>query len=161
MRGRLLVIAIGCAAFVGFATAQQQQQLQPLNVKTGLWLITKAVTWTNLPPQMAYMMRAPQQMTYNSCVTAQNLTSNPWAEGSGDRCVWTVLNSTGTDMEVQATGCSLGNGMTAQVHGHIHILDSQDGTGSMTLAVNAGSGQTFNGQATYTGKWVNSTCPAH
>ena len=156
MRNRLLIVVSASAASAVLAATTT---LQPLNVKTGLWRITKSVTWTGLPPQMA-AMKTGQTQTYNSCVTAKDLNSNPWANGSGDTCTWTVLNSTSTDMEVQAAGCSFGNsGMTGGVHGTIHIIDPQNGTGSMAITV-TGNGQTMNGVATYTGKWVSASCPA-
>jgi hypothetical protein len=158
VRNRLLVVVICSAASAVLAAATQ---FQPLNVKTGLWRMTKAVTWTGLPPQMAAAMKAAQTMSYNSCVTTKDLNSNPWANGSGDDCTWTVLNSTSTDMEVRGTGCNFANnsGMTGEVHGTIHIIDSQNGTGSMTITL-TGNGQTMHGLATYTGKWVSASCPA-
>ena len=77
MRNTLLVVLVCSAASTIFAAAGQ---FQPLNVKTGLWHMTKAVTWTDLPPQMAAMMKAtPQTTTYNSCVTTSSLSTNPWA----------------------------------------------------------------------------------
>lgn len=132
----------------------------PLNVKTGLWQITETVTWSGLPPQMAATMK-PQTRTYKSCVTAKDLNGNPWADGSGDKCTWAVLNSTGSDMEVQGTSCDLGRnyGMKTDVHGKIHVLDSEDGTGSMAVTL-SGNGQTMNGNASYTGKWIGASCPA-
>jgi hypothetical protein len=160
MQNKLMVVVIGLAASAVFAAAVQ---FQPLNVNTGLWHITKAVTWTSLPPQMAAMMRAaPKTISYNSCVTAQSLSSNPWANGSGDTCTWTVLTSTSTDMEVQGAGCNFGDGsgMTGTVHGTIHIVDPQHGTGSMAISL-SGNGQSMQGTASYTGQWVSATCPAH
>ncbi len=133
-----------------------------MNVKTGLWELTKAVTWTDVPPQMAPMMRAtPPTMTYKSCVTTQDLNSKPWADGSGDKCTWTVLTSTGSDMEVKGSGCEFGgnSGMFAEVHGRIHVLDSENGVGSMALTLTA-NGQTMHGLAKYTGKWLGASCPA-
>src|SRR5579863_9127581 len=50
MRNRVTIVVLGLAASAVFAAAVQ---LQPLSVKTGLWHLTKSVTWTNLPPQMA------------------------------------------------------------------------------------------------------------
>jgi hypothetical protein len=153
---RLLVVPLlGVSVVIAAAL-----QFQPLNVNTGLWQITQTMTWNSLPPPVAAMLRSmPQTRTYQSCVTAQDLNTNPWARGSGDGCTWTVLNSTGTDMEVQGTGCQLGSdyGMTAQIHGQIHILDPQDGTGQMTMTL-SGNGQTATGQASYTGKWVGASC---
>jgi Protein of unknown function (DUF3617) len=159
MRKRLLVVVIGSAAAVVFAAAGQ---LQPLNVKTGLWHMTETIKWSELPPPMAAMMRAvPQTTTYNSCVTAKDLNTNPWTNGSADNCTWTVLNSTSTDMEVRGTGCDFGEnfGMTAEVHGQIHVPDSENGTGSMTVTL-TGNGQTMHGVASYTGKWISASCAA-
>jgi Protein of unknown function (DUF3617) len=159
MRKTLSVAVICLLASVVFAAAGK---FQPLNVKTGLWQVTETITWTGLPPQMAAMMKAaPQTRTYKSCVTAKDLTTNPWASGSDDKCHWTVLNSTATDMEVRGTSCDLGKdyGMTADVHGKIHVLDSENGTGTMAVAL-TGNGQTMNGHASYTGKWIGATCPA-
>lgn len=64
-------------------------------------------------------------------------------------------------MEVQATGCGLGKdyGMTGEIHGQIHVQDSEHGTGSMTISL-TGNGQSIHGVATYTGVWVRASCPA-
>ncbi|MBZ5722709.1 MAG: DUF3617 domain-containing protein [Acidobacteriia bacterium] len=136
--------------------------VQPLNVKTGLWQMSETVTWTGLPPQLASAMKNGQTIKYKSCVKAKDLNTNPWADGSEEKCVWTVLNSTGTDMEVRGTSCNLGKdfGMTAEVHGKIHVLDSENGTGSFAVTL-TGNGQTMNGHALYTGKWVGASCPAN
>lgn len=137
-------------------------EVTPLNVNTGLWQMTETVTWTGLPPQTeAIMKQAAPTHTYKSCVKPKDLSSNPWGDGSHDKCTWTAVNSTGTDMDVRATGCDLGKnyGMTAEVHGKIHVLDSEHGTGSMVITV-TGNGQTMNGHATYTGKWIGASCPA-
>jgi hypothetical protein len=50
-------------------------------------------------------------------------------------------------------------GMTAEAHGTIHVLDSENGTGSFAIVL-TGNGQTMNGHASYTGKWVAASCPA-
>lgn len=159
MRKRVLAIAICSAASVVVAAAAL---FQPLNVKTGLWQMTEAINWTGLPPQLAAMMRSSSQtITYTSCVTTENLKSNPWASKSRDRCTWTVLSSTSTDMEVQGTECDLGKDyeMTAEIHGKIHAVDPENGTGSMLVTL-TGNGQTMHGVASYTGKWVNASCSA-
>ena len=135
--------------------------IKPLNVKTGLWQITRTVNWTGLPPQIAAAMKNGQPMNYKTCVKEKDLSSNPWAEGSGEKCGWTVLNSTGTDMEVEGTSCDLGRqyDMTADIHGKIHVLDTENGTGSFAVTL-TGNGQTMKGNASYRGKWVGATCPA-
>jgi hypothetical protein len=134
--------------------------VHPLNVKTGLWQMTETITWTGLPPQYAAMMKNGRAINYKSCVTTKDLNSNPWGGGSGEKCVWTVLKSTGTDMEVEAKSCQMGKdwGMTAQAHGTIHVVDTENGTGSFAITL-TGNGQTMNGHAAYTGKWVSVSCP--
>jgi Protein of unknown function (DUF3617) len=133
--------------------------LVPLNVKTGLWQMTETIAWTGLPPQMAAAMNNGHAINYKSCVKSQDLNSNPWGQGSGEHCRWTTASSNGTDMQVQGSSCQMGNGMTAQVQGTIHVIDSQDGTGSFDVTL-TGNGQTMHGHASYTGKWLSATCPA-
>jgi hypothetical protein len=136
--------------------------VQPLNVKTGLWQMNQTMTWTGLPPQLAAAMKNGRTLNYKSCVKAKDLNSNPFADGSGQKCTWTVLNSTGTDMEVKGTSCDMGKeyGMTSEVHGKIHVVDSENGTGTFDIAL-TGNGQTMNGHASYTGKWMSARCPAN
>ncbi len=137
---------------------QARTQLKPLNVKTGLWQMTQKVTWTGLPPQYAALLQNAAPTQYKSCVKASDLIENPWSDGSGQRCTWTVLNSDGTDMKVQGS-CQGNEGATVQMQGQIHAADSQDGTGSMDLTLTM-NGMTAKGHASYTGKWIGSTCPA-
>jgi len=154
-----LVLLIGGSVLA--QTSATAGNVQPLNVKPGLWQITRTATWTGLPPQIAAVMKNGLPIKYNSCVKARDLTTNPWVNGSEEKCVWTVLNSTGTDMEVRGSSCNLGKeyGMTAEVHGKLHVVDPEDGTGSFAMTV-TGNGQTMNGNAVYTGKWVGANCPA-
>ena len=63
-------------------------------------------------------------------------------------------------MEVNGTGCDLGmGGMMAEIRGKIHLTDTKNGTGSFDISV-SGNGQPLMGHASYTGKWVGSSCPA-
>lgn len=136
-------------------------RLVPLNVKTGLWQLTRTMTWTGLPPQFAAAMNNGHALQYKSCVKAKDLNSNPWADGSGDICTWKALHSNGTDMELHGRSCQLGKeyGLTAEILGKIHVIDSEDGTGSFDVTL-TGNGQTMHGHASYTGKWIGATCPA-
>jgi hypothetical protein len=154
---KAIAAAVICLA-VSLAFAATEP-LQPLDVKTGLWQMTETVTWTGLPPQLATAMKNGQPRNYKTCVKAKDLNMNPWADGSGEKCTWTVLNSTGTDMEVRGSSCDMGRdyGMTAEAHGTIHILDSENGTGSFAVTL-TGNGQTMNGHASYTGKWISASC---
>jgi hypothetical protein len=142
------------------ARGDSRADLAPLKVKTGLWQMTETVTWTGLPPQLAMMMNG-KPLPYKTCVKSENLNTNPWAEGSGEKCAWTVVSSTGTDMEVKGTSCDLGNQfsrMTAGIQGKIHVIDSENGTGSFAVTL-TGNGQTMNGLASFTGKWIGPSCP--
>ena len=160
MRKIALISVICSLTSLVFAAAGD---VQPLKAKTGVWQITQTIKWTGLTPQMAAMMKGmPPTTTYKSCVKAKDLTTNPWADGSGDKCTWTVLHSDGTDMEVQGTSCDLGKefGMESDIHGKIHVSNPENGTGSMDITLR-GNGQTMNGTASYTGKWVGESCPAN
>lgn len=139
-------------------------KIQPLTARTGLWQITKTLTWTlppNLPPQYAAVLQSGVPQRYKSCVRSKDLSSNPWSQAS-DHCTWTVLNSTGTDMEIQGScdrSQEWGMPATAEVRGTIHMLDSENGTGSVDFTL-TGSGMSAKGHASYTGKWIGATCPA-
>lgn len=156
MRKAVAVFLVALAGSLALAA-----ELQPLKVKTGLWQMTQTTTWTGLPPQLAAAMKNGQTVHYKSCVKPKDLSTNPWADGSGQKCAWTVLNSTGTDMEIRSTSCDLGKdyGMISEAHGKIHVIDSENGTGSFDITL-TGNGQTMNGHATYTGKWSGATCSA-
>src|SRR5277367_5705560 len=73
--------------------------LQPLNVKTGVWQVTMASTINGAPK--------PNVSTYKSCLTAQNLSEYPFTDPDA-KCTWTVLSSTGSSMQAHGT-CVPGN----------------------------------------------------
>jgi hypothetical protein len=156
MNKRIIALSVlGTVTAVALAAS-----LHPLKVKTGLWQMTETTTWSGLPPQLEAAMSG-RTHNYQSCVKPADLSTNPWAEGSNDKCKWTVLSSTGTDMEVRGSSCDMGSdyGMMAVVDGKIHVLDPEDGVGSFDITM-TGNGQTINGHASYTGKWAASSCPA-
>jgi hypothetical protein len=157
MRTRIAALSV-LGITMAVATAAS---LQPLKVKTGLWQMTQTVQWTGLPPQLDAAMAHGRTHDYQTCVKPKDLTSNPFAGGSDEKCTWTVVSSTGTDMEVRGTGCQMGTefGMTSEIHGIIHVLDDANGTGSFDIVMSHG-GQKITGHATYKGKWVGSSCPA-
>ena len=151
---------MGAALLVGYLAAAVPQSVQPLKASTGLWQMTEKISWTGLPPEMAAIMANGRTHNYTTCVRTEDLRSNPWAEGSEEKCSWTVSASTATDMEVKGTGCNVGmEGMMADVHGTIHLSDAKNGTASFDISM-SGNGQTLTGHASYTGKWISSVCPA-
>lgn len=161
MRKAIGVAVICLAASLAFAATGN---IQPLKARTGLWQITETVNWTlppNLPPQYAALFQSGIPHQYKSCVKPKDLSSNPWSEGAGRKCTWTVLKSNGTDMEIHGS-CDLSREwnmpMRAEGNGKIHIVDSENGTGSQDFTL-TGNGMTAKGHATYTGKWIAATCP--
>lgn len=156
MRKVMAVALISLGASLAFAAAGN---IQPLKVKTGLWQMTQTVTWTGIPPQYAALLQNAAPAQYKSCVKPTDLIKNPWANGSGQRCTWTVLNSNGTDMAVQGSCQGKDEGGTMQMQGKIHVVDSEHGTGSTDVTL-TWNGMTAKGHATYTGKWIAATCPA-
>jgi hypothetical protein len=156
MKKAIDVAVICLAAAAAFAATGN---LKPLNVKTGLWQMMQKVTWTGVPAQYAAILQSVPAH-YKSCVRQSDLVKNPWANGSGQNCAWTVLNSNGTDMEVQGTcNPANNNGMSLQMHGTIHAVDSENGTGSVEVTL-SGNGMNAKGHAEYIGKWIGATCPA-
>lgn len=152
---KAIAVAVICLAA---SLATSAEDVHPLNVKTGLWQMTEVVTWTGLPPQYAAMMKNAQPIKYQSCVKEKDLTTNPWANRK-DKCAWTTLKSSSTDVEVQAKSCQMGTGGTMDIHGTIHASDTENGTGAFDVVMTM-NGQTMNGHATLTGKWAAATCPA-
>jgi hypothetical protein len=141
--------------FLGLALALPVMVLatatnQALNVNTGLWQVTA----TN------NMGGSQHTISYKKCVTANDLTTNPWANGPDEKCTWTVVTSTSSDLEIQGTSCAAGKnyGMDTSVDVKIHAIDSQDVTASLS-GTSTGNGQTMNFSGSYKGKWLSASCP--
>ena len=122
---------------------------QPLNVKPGLW----HVTGNN------QFMGNASKTDYKKCITAKDLNSNPWVNGPDENCTWTVVNSTGSDLEITGTSCNLGKeyGMTTNVDLKLHAVDTENVKASMQ-GTSTGNGQTVNLSSTFNGKWMGSNC---
>jgi uncharacterized protein DUF3617 len=168
--------ALGFAATVLLAQSQSRKpttdaakaasaQLTPLNMKTGVWQTTMTGKYSGLPPQMAAAIN-PTPHAYKSCVKPEQLSKDQWAKGlAGYKCSsMTVLKSTGTDVDVQATGCDVSNGMTAGGHGKFHMVDSGHLTGSMDVTFSGntpfGDSGSVHMHADYTSNWIGASCPA-
>ncbi len=174
MRKLLLVAAIGLLASVVFA---QSGKYQPLNVKTGLWQVTVSTTISGqLPPnlqarldQMTPEQRArieaqfgatPHTRTFKKCIKQQDVARDPFS-GRDEKCNWTLVNSTSSEMEIRGTLCDAGKdqGMETDVDMKIHALDSENVKASVKGTA-TGNGQTMTVNGSYTGKWLGSTCSA-
>lgn len=181
MRKTLLVAVICLLAAVVFAGAAK---VQPLNVKTGLWQMTLTNTINGLPAippdmqarlaQMSPEQRArleavmkskfggtPQTTTYKTCATKEGLEEDTFT-GPDQKCNWTILSSTSSELEAKGTSCEAGKnlGMKTNVDDlKVQALDSQrvKASGKYT---SVGNGRTVSGNFSLTGKWIGATCPA-
>ncbi len=153
MRKTLFVSVVCLLASAAVAGAGQYQ---PLNVKPGLWQVTETYSATGLPAGVP----SARTTTYKNCVTKQELATNPFSEPD-QKCTWTVLKSTGSDMEVKGTSCFLADtGMESDIHMKLHAVDPEHVTGSGEWTA-SGNGQQMSGKATGSGKWVSATCSGH
>jgi hypothetical protein len=157
---------------------------QPLNVKLGLWRVTEVSTASGTPPitpamqaridkmtpeQRARMQemiksrfgRTPKTTQYEKCVTAKELNTNPFTNGPDEKCNWTVVNSTGSDMEARGTSCAAGEaqGLTTDVDIKLHAVNTETVNGSVQGTA-TGNGNTINIDNKLTGKWIAAACPA-
>ena len=157
---------------------------QPLNVKTGLWQVTEVSTIGGAPPITPDMQARIDKMTpeqraraeammksrfggtphttqYRKCVTAKDLNANPFVNGPGEKCSWTVVSSTGSDMEARGTACEAGKeqGMETDVEIKLHVVDPEDVKATVQGKA-TGNGSTVNIDNSLTGKWIAATCPA-
>jgi hypothetical protein len=125
---------------------------QPLNVKPGQW----HVTGTN------QFMGHTSKTDYTKCITAKDLSSNPWVNGPDEKCTWTVVTSTASDIEIKGTSCELGKeyGMSTNVDIKLHAVDTENVKASMQ-GTSTGNGQTLSSNGTFTGKWMGSSCSAN
>jgi len=153
-----------------------------LNVKTGLWQVTEISTTSGVPalpadmkarldkmtPEqrakmeaaMKGMLGTPRTINYKTCVTKDDLDKGAFT-GPDEKCSWTIVNSSPTDMEVRGTACEAGKneGMKTDVTMKIHAIDSENVKGAVQGSA-TGNGNTVRIDNTYTGKWLSATCPA-
>ena len=162
MRNLALFAAVLLCAAVLLAAGSD---FQPMKVKTGLWQVNEISNVSGLPPEMERMMGMtsgkPRTINFQSCVTEKDLTSNPWANGQDEKCTWTLVNSSASDMEVKGTSCDAGKeqGMKTDVDLKVHALDAENVRGT-TDGTSVGNGMNVQLHNTFTGKWVSASCPA-
>jgi hypothetical protein len=145
MRTTILLATIFLAATMVLAA----DNVQPLNVKTGLWQVTMTMTIQGTG--------APHSNTYKSCVTKENLNQYPFGDPDNN-CKYTVQSSTSSHMDVSGS-CLPKEGGKAEFKIQLNAIDSEDvkGTGQLTLSGPEGS---MHGDYSGKGKWVAASCPA-
>jgi hypothetical protein len=140
------------AATLFTATILFAAAFQPLDVKPGLW----HVTGTN------QVMGNPMKTDYKTCIKAKDLNTNPWVNGPEEKCTWTVVTSTSTDIEIKGTSCELGKemGMDTNIDLKLHAVDTANVKATLDGS-STGNGRTMNMTGAFTGKWMSASCPAN
>lgn len=156
-----ICLAVPMAFAACVLLAQSGGQITPLNMKTGGWQTTMTAKYTGIPPQMAAGINPT--MKYPSCIKPQDLSLHDWAKDVIGKCSSvTVLDSTGTDADIEAKDCQVGDGMTAEGRGKFHLADSEHLTGSLDITFSGPNPMGGNGpihlHADYTSTWVGATC---
>lgn len=152
----------------------------PLNVKTGYWESTMN-TQSNGPmpvppdmqarlaqmtPQQRAMLEslmkgenmalaAPKTMTSKSCWTAKDLQKDPLYE---DRCTWTGLTSTGTQLDGKGT-CWMDKAKQMRVNAkmHIAVVDSEHIKGTVQMILSS-DGRSMTTYYDLTAKYLGPVC---
>ena len=145
MRKMIMLGAISFAVTLVVAA----DNIQPLNLKAGLWQVTTTMTIQG--------MGAPQTRTYKSCVTKENMNQYPFTDREND-CKYKVQSSTGSHMDVSGS-CVYQGGEKADFKIQLDVIDSEhaQGSGQLTLA---GPQGTMHGDYSGKGKWIAASCPA-
>ncbi len=149
-------------------------QVQPLNVKPGLWEMTMTTATTGRPPipesalskmtpeqkaKLEAMMKGmasgtPRTSTHKNCVTKEQLAKDPFSGEKSD-CTRTVLKSTGSTMDIRevCTNEGVKSDMTIQ----IEALNSENVKGSSHVTAGGGE-RSMNISTSFTGKWIGPSC---
>jgi Protein of unknown function (DUF3617) len=147
MRKMILLVAVLVSATILLADSN----VQPLNVKPGLWEVTMKMTISG--------SRAPQTRVYKSCLKKEDLNKYPFVDPD-NKCAYTVLSSTGSTMEATGTCAPGSEGAKIDFRLRLDALDTENvkGTGQMTMSMGGGS---MNGNYAATAKWLGGSCPAN
>jgi hypothetical protein len=176
----ILVVALGITVsgqsgkHNGQSSAPAGANVQPLNVKPGLWETTMAMSRTgDLPiPEATLQKLTPEQrarfeermkasqgqtntMTHKSCLTKEQLDNPDFTDKK--QCTWTTLESNGTrtkgsavciypDIDAKLTGT-----------GEIIAVDQEHIKGTIHMT-GTGSGHRMDTDAKLTAKWLGSSC---
>ena len=173
------VISIGPILLLAIAAAVSGN-VNPLNLKPGLWQTTMNYTINGtpaMPPEMEARLAqmspeqrakfeamlksqyggAPQTRTWKSCVKKEDLNKYPF-DDPNKKCTYTVLNSTGSKMDVRGT-CMPGNdGYKYDFKVQLEAADSEHAKGTGQMTVSRGD-QTMNGDYSGSSQWLGATCP--
>ena len=154
--------------------------VNPLNLKPGLWQTTMTSIINGAPPmtpdmqaklaqlspeqraQLEAMLKSqyggtPQTRTWKSCVKKEDLNKWPF-DDPRNKCKYTVQSSTGSTMDVSGT-CTQNEGYKYDFKLHLVASDSEHAAGTGQMVISQG-GQTMTGKYSGSSKWIGATCPA-
>lgn len=156
------------------ATSRSKLEIQPLNVKPGLWETTTTYNRSGAPPVPPEMLakltaeqraRLEQRMNAKSggstntttdqhCVTKEDIEKADFGQGKGE-CTYTIQTST-SNQGKGSYSCMV-EGM--QVNGSLELnaVDPEHIKGSSHGSLSGGS-RTMNVETTFTSKFVSSSC---
>lgn len=164
-----------CVIFLWAPALFAGGDVQPLNIKTGLWEVTMTSEVSGRPPippealarmtpeqrakfetaMKARSSQGPQTKTYKNCVTKEKLNKDPFSE-ERKSCTRTVLASTGSRMDVREV-CVDQNG-EREMTIRIEAADSEHVTGSGQVNASGGN-NSMKVSMRFAGKWIGAICP--
>jgi hypothetical protein len=148
-------------------------KIQPLNVKLGLWETTHTTTMSGempIPPEMLAKLTPEQRAkmeermkansagrtttsTSKSCLTKEKLEQAPFSD-RGKECAPTILTSTSSNAVIKFTCDMSGMKMSGTINVEALTPENVKGSAQTTATGN----HTMNVNATFTSKWLGSSC---
>jgi hypothetical protein len=170
MRTKILLVVMFGAGTVALAA----QKIEPLNVKLGLWEMTQVTKSTGdmaIPAEYAARLTPEQKakleaamkaqtagpaktLTYKSCFTKEKMENSSFFNDKKE-CTQTILTSSSTKIALNAT-CMLKD-IKMSGNGEFEAVSPENIKGTVHLT-STGGDHTMNTDATYTGKWIGSSC---
>lgn len=166
-------IVVGFLALLGCVWAADKPQ--PLNVKPGLWETTMTTTTSGEMPIPAELLSklTPEQrarmeqkmkdnsgektrtLTDKSCVTKEQIEEGLTFGHEQGKCTRTVVNSTGSVIDVRVTCADEGMKTSGTMHFEALSPESIKGTNQMNAT---GGGHAMSVHMTLTAKWIGPVC---
>ena len=187
-----VAVTAALIVFLGFVNLRAQQQdaragqhsapaagtnLQPLNIKTGLWETTATYSMAGelpispetlnrmTPDQRAQLEQAmkaesgnARTTTYKGCLKKEDLEHPNFTDKK--QCTWTTLESSTTKVKGSAS-CNFKDPempeMKVNGSGEFVAIDQEHVKGNMHMKV-TGAGHEMNSNSTFASKWLKSDC---
>jgi len=168
MRTTLFVTLIFTSSLALWA----DDKVQPMDVKAGLWEVTKTTAMSGQIPAGLADKLTPEQrarfeaqmnarsgqnkpITYKTCVTQEQINKGFSFADDRNLCTSTVVSSTRSKEEVRLE-CAQ-NGMKLNGTAHLEAIDSEN-VKAHTEFASTGGDRTMNSNSTFSGKWIGADC---